>query len=81
MYLHEPPRPERFEPKTPRERRQAWKEGRLGFNRTQSYRRNTSKNVSNLRIGERRSHVSNHGRFVHGIKNAFAICKPIVGFS
>ena len=32
MYLHEPPRPERFEPKTPRERRQAWKEGRLGFN-------------------------------------------------
>lgn len=32
MYLHEPPRPERFEPKTPRERRQAWKEGKLGFN-------------------------------------------------
>ena len=32
MYLHEPPRPERFEPKTPRERRQAWKERRLGFN-------------------------------------------------
>ena len=32
MYLHEPPRPEHFEPKTPRERRQAWKEGRLGFN-------------------------------------------------
>ncbi len=32
MYLHEPPRPEHFAPKTPRERRQAWKEGRLGFN-------------------------------------------------
>ena len=32
MYLHEPPNPEHFEPKTPRERRQAWKEGRLGFN-------------------------------------------------
>jgi len=32
MYLHEPPRPERFAPKTPRERRQAWKEGKLGFN-------------------------------------------------
>jgi uncharacterized Zn finger protein len=32
IYLHEPPNPEHFEPKTPRERRQAWKEGRLGFN-------------------------------------------------
>ncbi|MFL2949755.1 MAG: HVO_0476 family zinc finger protein [Candidatus Poseidoniaceae archaeon] len=32
MYLHEPPNPEHFEPRTPRERRQAWKEGRLGFN-------------------------------------------------
>ena len=32
MYLHEPPNPEYFEPRTPRERRQAWKEGRLGFN-------------------------------------------------
>tara|TARA_B100000768_G_C11189700_1_gene336755 strand:+ start:140 stop:907 length:768 start_codon:yes stop_codon:yes gene_type:complete len=32
MYLHEPPQLEHFEPKTPRERRQAWKEGRLGFN-------------------------------------------------
>jgi uncharacterized Zn finger protein len=32
MYLHEPPQPEHFEPKTPRERRQAWKEGRLGYN-------------------------------------------------
>lgn len=32
IYLHEPPQPEHFEPKTPRERRQAWKEGRLGFN-------------------------------------------------
>ena len=32
MYLHEPPNTEHFEPKTPRERRQAWKEGRLGFN-------------------------------------------------
>ena len=32
MYLHEPPKQEYFEPKTPRERRQAWKEGRLGYN-------------------------------------------------
>ena len=32
IYLHEPPNPEHFEPKTPRERRQAWKEGRLGYN-------------------------------------------------
>ena len=32
MYLHEPPRPEHFAPRTPRERRQAWKEGRLGYN-------------------------------------------------
>ena len=32
MYLHEPPNPEHFTPRTPRERRQAWKEGRLGFN-------------------------------------------------
>jgi uncharacterized Zn finger protein len=32
MYLHEPPNPEHFEPRTPRERRQAWKEGRLGYN-------------------------------------------------
>ena len=32
MYLHEPPKQEHFEPKTPRERRQAWKEGRLGYN-------------------------------------------------
>ncbi len=32
MYLHEPPNPEHFAPRTPRERRQAWKEGRLGFN-------------------------------------------------
>ncbi len=32
IYLHEPPNLEHFEPKTPRERRQAWKEGRLGFN-------------------------------------------------
>lgn len=32
MYLHEPPKPEHFLPRTPRERRQAWKEGRLGFN-------------------------------------------------
>jgi len=32
MYLHEPPRPEYFAPRTPRERRQAWKEGKLGHN-------------------------------------------------
>jgi len=32
MYLHEPPNPDYFEPRTPRERRQAWKEGRLGYN-------------------------------------------------
>ena len=35
MYLHEPPNPEHFEPKTPRERRQAWIEGRLGYNTNQ----------------------------------------------
>ena len=32
MYLHEPPNPEHFEPRTPMERRQAWKDGRLGYN-------------------------------------------------
>lgn len=32
IYLHEPPRPEEHTPYTPRERRQAWKEGRLGNN-------------------------------------------------
>lgn len=32
IYLHEPPRPEDNIPRTPRERRQAWKEGRLGDN-------------------------------------------------
>ncbi|RJU89110.1 MAG: hypothetical protein DWC02_00380 [Candidatus Poseidoniales archaeon] len=33
IYLHEPPRPEdEFIPRTPRERRQAWKEGKLGDN-------------------------------------------------
>ena len=32
IYLHEPPRPEEDIPRTPRERRQAWKEGRLGDN-------------------------------------------------
>ena len=32
MYLHEPPNEEHFAPRTPRERRQAWKEGKLGFN-------------------------------------------------
>ena len=32
MYLHEPPNPDYFAPRTPRERRQAWKEGRLGYN-------------------------------------------------
>ena len=32
MYLHEPPVAEHFAPRTPRERRQAWKEGKLGFN-------------------------------------------------
>ena len=32
MYLHEPPNPEHFVPRTPRERRQAWKEGKLGHN-------------------------------------------------
>ena len=32
MYLHEPPVEEYFAPRTPRERRQAWKEGKLGFN-------------------------------------------------
>ena len=32
MYLHEPPNPDHFAPRTPRERRQAWKEGKLGFN-------------------------------------------------
>ena len=32
IYLHEPPQLDHFEPKTPRERRQAWKEGRLGYN-------------------------------------------------
>ena len=32
IYLHEPPRPEENIPYTPRERRQAWKEGRLGNN-------------------------------------------------
>ena len=32
MYLHEPPNPDHFVPRTPRERRQAWKEGKLGHN-------------------------------------------------
>lgn len=32
IYLHEPPKPEHFAPRTPRERRQAWKEGKLGHN-------------------------------------------------
>jgi len=32
MYLHQPPAPEPTRPMTGRERRQAWKEGRLGFN-------------------------------------------------
>ena len=32
IYLHEPPRPQENIPMTPRERRQAWKEGRLGDN-------------------------------------------------
>lgn len=32
IYLHEPPAPEDRTPRTPRERRQAWKEGRLGQN-------------------------------------------------
>lgn len=32
MYLHEPPKSEHFAPRTPRERRQAWKEGKLGHN-------------------------------------------------
>jgi len=32
IYLHEPPKPEDNTPHTPRERRQAWKEGRLGNN-------------------------------------------------
>ena len=32
IYLHEPPRLEENIPHTPRERRQAWKEGRLGDN-------------------------------------------------
>jgi uncharacterized Zn finger protein len=32
IYLHEPPRVEEFIPRTPRERRQAWKEGKLGHN-------------------------------------------------
>lgn len=32
MYLHEPPKQEDFAPRTSRERRQAWKEGKLGFN-------------------------------------------------
>jgi len=32
IYLHEPPRVEEHIPRTPRERRQAWKEGRLGDN-------------------------------------------------
>ena len=32
IYLHEPEDEKSFEPKTPRERRQAWKEGRLGYN-------------------------------------------------
>ena len=31
MYLHEPPNPEHFTPRTPRERRQAWKEGKLSL--------------------------------------------------
>ena len=32
IYLHEPPQPEQFSPRTPRERRQALKEGKLGYN-------------------------------------------------
>ena len=32
IYLHEPPRIEENIPRTPRERRQAWKEGKLGHN-------------------------------------------------
>ena len=32
LYLHEPPTFEEIVPRTGRERRQAWKEGRLGFN-------------------------------------------------
>ncbi|RJV02398.1 MAG: hypothetical protein DWC11_02295 [Candidatus Poseidoniales archaeon] len=32
MYLHQPPAPEPTRPMSGRERRQAWKEGRLGFN-------------------------------------------------
>ena len=82
MYLHEPPRPERFEPKTPRERRQAWKEGRLGFNPNPILQKSKSRSGSSRQISARRKRPeSDYGRFVQGIKNALAICNPMVGFS
>ena len=82
MYLHEPPRPERFEPKTPRERRQAWKEGRLGFNPNPILPKSKSRSGSSRQISARRKRPeSDYGRFVQGIKNALAICNPMVGFS
>ena len=74
MYLHEPPKQEHFEPKTPRERRQAWKEGRLGYNPNPEVPKKSLRNVSDHRINARKSNPeSDHGRFDQGIRNALTI--------
>ena len=84
MYLHEPPKGEHFAPRTPRERRQAWKEGRLGFNPNPERPKEHVKKGVNPNANRGRSKkrsASDHGRLVHGIRNALATCVPIVGFS
>ena len=84
MYLHEPPKGEHFAPRTPRERRQAWKEGRLGFNPNPNDPKNTSRKASTrmpIEVVRKRRSESDHGRLVQGSKNALATWVPIVGFS
>ena len=54
----------------------------LGSIQIQSCRKSKSKSASSQQIDERERNLAiDQGRFVHGIKKAFAICNPMVGFS
>ena len=58
MYLHEPPKQEDFTPRTPRERRQAWKEGNLGTTQIPLFlmlRRKVNQNPVNKAVEKRKT--------------------------
>ena len=79
IYLHEPPRIEE-NIHTPRERRQAWKEGRLGDNPNPIVpdAEKSGKPKQQRQVDVRKRSDDNYGRLVHGMRKALATWVPIV---